>query len=192
MSEDTSVHFTAQVAAIRQNDEKVLEQLYQSNYHFVEKFVIENSGTADEAKDVYQEAFIAMWRNIRLEKFQPENASSLNAYLFRIAKNKWIDQLRAAKKNPVLSLADAPYELAAGYIQVLPEEEEKYLADVKVGFGKLGEVCRDLLTRFYFLRQSLRDIANDKNLTEATAKNNKYRCLQQLRKLVNMKNSTHE
>jgi len=192
MSEDTSFDFIHQVAAIRQNDEKVLEKLYQTMYPAVEKFVRENNGTIDEAKDVYQEAFIILWRSIKLEKFQPGNASSLHAYLFRIAKNKWIDQLRAVKKNPVIGLADVPSELADDSFQVLHEDEEKYLADVKLQFRQLGEACRDLLTRFYFLRQSLREIAIAKNLTEATAKNNKYRCLQQLRKSVNMKNSTHE
>ncbi|HEY0040609.1 MAG TPA: hypothetical protein VGB71_08105, partial [Flavisolibacter sp.] len=58
------------------------------------------------------------------------------------------------------------------------------LAAVRENFTKLGNNCRELLNRFYFQKESLRTIALAFQWTEATAKNNKYRCLQQLRELI--------
>ena len=52
----------------KNNDEQVLKYLYVTNYPKIEKYVLSNSGTIDDAKDIYQEAFIAVWRNVQLDK----------------------------------------------------------------------------------------------------------------------------
>lgn len=189
MSRETSFNYREQFDAIRQNDEKALKHLYQSNYSKVEKYVLDNSGTIEEAKDIFQEAFISLWRNIQLDRFQPQHETSLDAYLFRIAKNKWLDQLRSVRKNNTVPLTENWEQ--AEEMKELTDKEQQHLENIKENFRLLGTVCRNLLERFYFYRQSMRTIAEKLNWTEATARNNKYRCLQQLRKLVNSKNTDH-
>ncbi len=69
MRQDTlkqHITWSDEVQKIKANHEETLSALYYSNYHKVEHFVIQNSGTAEEAKDVYQEAFLSVWRNIQL------------------------------------------------------------------------------------------------------------------------------
>lgn len=172
----------AQLAAIRQNDEAALKALYKENYGKVESYVLANNGTAEDAKDIYQEAFIAVWRNIQLGKFTPVNETSLGGYLYQVARHKWLDQLRTGQHKKVVPLdsADNNSWLADG----LPEGEQAYLQAVRKAFGKLGANCRELLQRFYFRKETLRTIAAVFNWTEATAKNNKYRCLQQMREQI--------
>ena len=46
---------------IRLGDEHVLDHLYQKYYRMMTKVVLSNSGTEEEAKDVYQEALLAFW-----------------------------------------------------------------------------------------------------------------------------------
>lgn len=174
MEQNTGNHFT-----ILANDDKALEALYAANFYKTEAFVLANSGTADEAKDIYQEAFIAVWQNIKAGRFVPQNGSSLEAYLFQIAKYKWYDYLKAAKKISVMKMEDGPFVEAA-----YNEEEESYIEKVQQHFKNLGEPCRQVLTLFYFMKQSMSNIAATFSWTEATAKNNKYRCLQRLRNLV--------
>jgi RNA polymerase sigma factor (sigma-70 family) len=174
-----------QFRAIRANDQKALQLLYRNNYPKVEKYVVDNNGTKDEARDVYQEAFIATWRNIQLDKFKADDPSALPGYIFRIAKNKWIDQLRSKKSKPTLSLEeDQVYGIADDGV---PDENKDYIDAVKEEYMSLGQKCRDLLNRFYFQKESLREIAVFFNWTEPSAKNNKYRCLEELRKLVRQK-----
>lgn len=185
MQPDTSINhiqLQARLSSIKNNDEKALKLLYQTNYLKVEKYVLENSGTTDEAKDIYQDAFIALWRNIQLNKFQPGHETSLDGYLYQIAKNKWLDHLRSVKRSPLVALTDT--ENGVEEVNVLSEEEEQLLGNIKANFKLLGQQCRDVLDRFYFQKQSMRTIAEALQWTEATAKNNKYRCLQQLRKLL--------
>ncbi len=62
-----------QLMRIKANDEKVLGELYRHNYRKVENYILKNSGTAEHAKDIFQEAFLALWPNVQLNKFQPEN-----------------------------------------------------------------------------------------------------------------------
>jgi RNA polymerase sigma factor (sigma-70 family) len=172
-----------QYTAIRQNDESVLRQLYVSNYPRVESFVLNNNGTSDQAKDVFQEAFIAVWRNTQLDRFQPQNGAGLEAYLFQIAKNKWMDYLRSGHYNKVVRMDTA--SLPAQTADEAPHGEHEYLAAVKKHFAALGENCKKILTLYYYNNQSMKLIAEEMGWTEATAKNNKYRCIQKLKELIN-------
>ena len=167
--------------AIKANDEDALKSLYEDNYFKIEMYVLNNNGTSQDAKDIFQEAFIAVWRNIQLDKFYPENEGALQGYIYRIAKNKWLDHLRSAHYKKTIKLKDAENSLTE---DELPDEEVQYISEVKKKFRELGKNCREVLARFYYKKQSMKTIAEEFKWTEATAKNNKYRCLQRLRELL--------
>ena len=171
-----------QIEAIRANDEKALKLLYQNNYPGIERYVLTNNGTIDEARDIYQEAFIAVWRNIQFNRFQPQDETSLDRYLYQVAKNKWLDFLRSAKRRTIVPLTDK--ENGLEQTADLSEAEQQQITNIKVNLKRLGQQCRDILERFYFHKQSMRIISAEMKWTEATAKNNKYRCLQKLRELL--------
>jgi len=174
-----------QLSAIKANDEQALKSLYKSGYSKVEKYVLNNKGSAEQAKDIYQEAFIAVWRNIQLDQFVPRNEAALSGYLHQVAKNKWIDYLRSAYHKNTLRAGD----VAEGYepIEELPEEQQEYINDIKNGFRQLGDNCKEILSRFYYRNETMRMIAEAMDWTEATARNNKYRCLERLRELTKRK-----
>jgi RNA polymerase sigma factor (sigma-70 family) len=113
----------------------------------------------------------------------PQNATSLNGYLYQIAKNKWLTYLSSSHATKLVPLSDSmdveDNEDAS--------EKEAYIAEVKKHFKTIGENCKDLLSRFYYLNESLREIAAAFGWTEATARNNKYRCIQKLKSLVKTK-----
>lgn len=184
MQQDTIIEHSAVFSlyhAIKANDEAALNSFYTDNYYKAEKYILNNNGTIEHAKDIYQEAFIAVWRNIQLDKFYPENENSLTTYLQRIAKNKWVDYLRSNHYKNTDSLTDD----AGSNEEDLSSENVQYISEVEKKFKLLGEKCRKLLTGFYYQKESLRDIAHKFEWTEATAKNNKYRCLKRLRELLN-------
>ncbi len=158
------------------NDSKVLGFLYQNQYPKLKHFVITNNGSNDQAKDVFQDAFIIVWTNIKKGVFTPQNGSELNGYLYRIAKNKWIDYLRSSgyKKSVLLENYHDKTDDRA-------EDREPAFRLIENGLKTLGEKCRDLLKRFYYKKESMAEIADSFGWTEQTARNNKYRCIQQLR-----------
>lgn len=174
--------FHDRVLAIRSNDEEALRQVYTTNYPKVEIFILNNNGTTEQAKDIFQEAFIAVWRNIQLGRFEAQNESSLDGYLYQIAKNKWMDYLRSGQYTKVIRMDET--RMADTPANTDTHEEHEHLQAVKKYFGLLGENCQQILRRYYYDNESLRDIANEMGWTEATAKNNKYRCIQKLRELI--------
>ncbi|MEZ4792203.1 MAG: sigma-70 family RNA polymerase sigma factor [Gelidibacter sp.] len=178
---------TELVHAIKTNDSVALKSLYTSNYYKIESLVLKNSGTREHAKDVYQEAFISVWNNIKNNAFVPQNDTALQGYLYQIAKNKWMDVLRSSrfkKTNLIhneMTLVDKCDD---------PEHEEEQdrfkqkLKQAMDAFKVLGSPCKELLTTFYFEKKSLRDIAEELQIEENTARNKKYRCMEKLRELV--------
>ena len=172
------------IDAILANNEGVLKSLYEENYFRVEKYIVTNSGTIEEAKDIYQEAFITLWRNIQMEKFYPESEHSINAYLYRIAKNKWLDYLRSCRYKKTVPLMETMDKRKEEVEDELPEEDAQFIKEVRMHFEELGENCRELLIKFYYKKQSMRTISKHFDWTEASTRNNKYRCLQKLRELL--------
>ncbi len=172
------------VDAIKTNNQKVLKQLYQNNFKKIEIYIVQNNGSMPQAKDTYQEAFLAMYQNIKAGKFTPTNETALQGYLYQIAKNKWTDFLRSSQYKKTAPLIDNFHQASDSL-----EDDESFRSDEKLeatmaAFAKLGGECKELLTKFYFNKKSLRDIAAELNLAEASARNKKYRCIQKLREIA--------
>lgn len=176
---------------IKANDESALAALYTENYPKVEAFVIRNSGTADQAKDVYQEAFIIVWQHVKNDRFREQDTGSINGYLYQIAKNKWLDYLRSSAFRKTYPLTDNT-TLKDQFVEIADKEkqdslmiEEEKLQKAMSAFSSLSDECREMLRKFYFEKRSLRTIARAIQIDEASARNKKYRCMQKLREIVN-------
>lgn len=175
------------VSAFKTNDKAVLKSFYTNNYSKVEVYVLQNSGTVAHAKDIYQEAFLAVWKNIKNDKFEAKSESAINGYLIKIAKNKWLDTLRSKKfkstmsidKNSHLTIADQENNSTAD-----DNLGENRLQGVMQAFNELGDGCKDLLMQFYFEKKSMKEIAEVLNLDAASVKNKKYRCMQKLKEIA--------
>lgn len=178
----TNTYAHEQLAAIKANDERILKALYLQNFPKIEALILSNNGTSDQAKDIYQEAFIALWRNIQLDKFHPESESAINGYLYQIARNKWMDQLRSAHHQKVVPMREERFSDLKD--DTISDTERDYLDKIKINITKLGDNCKEVLTRFYYRKENMKTIAEAFGWTEASAKNNKYRCLEKLRAMV--------
>lgn len=168
------------INGIKNNDSKIIRIFYQSEYRKLEQFVLGNQGTQEDAKDIFQEAFVVLWKNIRNDKFLPENETAVAGYLYQIAKNKWLDRLRSNKDRFKVDLDE---NLIDSEIDNSSEKEEKHHMVINA-FQNLGETCKDLLKRFYFQKESMEQIASAFDWTPATARNNKYRCIQRMKEMI--------
>lgn len=165
--------------------------MYLENYGKVEAYILSNSGRTDQAMDIFQEAFLVVWQHIKEGRYTDLRHDSLNAYLYRIAKNKWIDYLRSDLYKKTKNIFDEepgnlhPIDLAETELSETIMEDEAKLERTMSAFQTLGDECKEVLRKFYFEKQSLREIAASVHIDEASAKNKKYRCMQKLREIVN-------
>ena len=78
-------------------DEQALEVIYQKYYRMMVRLVVTNSGTEQEAKDVYQEAVVVFWQkaisgNLVL-------TSKISTYLYSICLNLWRKELERKSRH---------------------------------------------------------------------------------------------
>lgn len=171
-----------------ENNETVLRKIYADNFRKVNAFVLQNNGSEPQSKDIYQEAFIVLWEKIRSGQFIPESLSSLNGYLYTIAKNKWMDYLRSAryKKTKILDVSmEMKFQNTEDPDRSEANDEASGRAKrIMDAFKQMGKACKDLLSKVYFEKKSMKEIGFELELDAASARNKKYRCMQKLRELA--------
>lgn len=154
------------------NDE-ALKYLYKDPLRKVRKFILTNSGTLDDADDVFQDAVVALFHYIKSNKYNEEY--EIDAFLFRVAKNSWIDNIR--KKQKVIKEEFIGFDIGedTNYLTEIIEEEK--LSTFHSMFNKLEENCRKILSYVIFEKKNMKDIAVLMGLkNDNIAKNQHYRC----------------
>ncbi|MDJ1483760.1 sigma factor [Cytophagaceae bacterium YF14B1] len=167
------------IAAIKERDNAAFKIVYTFYYPMVEHFVKKNSGTSDDARDVFQEAILVLLDKIPKEEF--ELTSSLKTYIFSISSNIWLKRLREAHRTA--SSLTTP--LSDDYLSELEQQEDSYIQAnlIKRIFMRITKPCIKMLSSI-FLSELKREILMRQLGYKNTHSfdNQKYKCLQQARK----------
>ena len=78
--------------------------VYREYFDPVYRYALSLSGDAHTAEEITQETFFRAMRS--LDRFRGE--SSLKSWLFSIARNAWISELRRKKAAPLEQAEEAP------------------------------------------------------------------------------------
>lgn len=161
--------------------EQALNHVYKSYYTMIESFVIQNNGTKEDAKDVFQDTVMSLYRNVKNDKYSAD--SKLSTYLFSIGKNNWFKKLR---KNGRISQIEEKHKHVSTDedVQQNIEYTEHQMLIGKL-LHKAGEECNKLLKLFYFEKMRMVKIATLLDYSsEQVAKNKKNKCMKKLRAVV--------
>jgi RNA polymerase sigma factor (sigma-70 family) len=137
----------------------------------------------EDAQEYYQAAILILYENIMAAKIT-DLQSTLKTYLFGIGKNLTYQHHR---KNQRMERVRAEYmievELLHDSATLLQTEMD--LRVISKCLAAIGEPCRQLLDHFYFLRKTMDEISTVMGYKNPeTAKNQKYKCMERLRKMV--------
>lgn len=159
---------------------EVIANWYVRLFPKVAAYVQKQGGTLDAAKEVFQETLMLYCEKRTCTDFTP--IGSEQAYLFGIAKNRWL-KLRAE---------DTHQEL--GNFDVADEPETTPLTHKLLDYLKLsGERCLDLLQAFYFEKLNASQLAQRFGYSsERSATVQKYKCLEKVRHEVKQKSLSYE
>jgi RNA polymerase sigma factor (sigma-70 family) len=151
---------------ICKGDEKALETLYKKYYRMMTKMVITNSGTEDEARDVYQDALVVFWQKATSGKLVM--TSKISTYIYSICQNLWRKELDRKKR---LSNEEKDVPVVQ---DTETAERNKIVAQC---IEQLGETCKKVLMYYYFEEMSMQDIADKLGFANTdTSKTKKYKC----------------
>jgi RNA polymerase sigma factor (sigma-70 family) len=163
------------------NNNECIALIYKENYPMVHSLVVKNSGDADDAKDIFQEALVVLFEKAKQSNF--ELSCKISTYLYAVARRLWLKKLQSnVYKNPI---ADHIEETVAVEDDVEYHENQNLQLEImNEALQKIGEPCKSLLEAYYFNKQQMQVIADQFGYTNAeNAKNQKYKCLIRLKKL---------
>lgn len=159
---------------ICKGDEKALEFLYKKYYRMMTKLVITNSGTEDEARDVYQDALIVFWQKATSGNLVM--TAKISTYIYSICQNLWRKELDRKKR-----LSNEEKDTAVSFDTDAAEREKIMMKCI----NQLGETCKKVLMYYYFEEMSMQDIADKLGFANTdTAKTKKYKCKKKLDEVV--------
>ena len=164
----------------RQVDE-ALSQLYQQYYEPINQLVQSNNGTEEEAEDIFQETIFTFYTQLRHKQLQLK--CSIQTFLYSVARNRWLDELRRQKRTVKLVENHKFIPIQDDQISTLFEtDRSQQLATL---IRMLDEKCQQVLVHFYFDRYRMQQIASLLGFAnEQVAKNKKSKCLKKLKTLV--------
>ncbi|MCX6325244.1 MAG: sigma-70 family RNA polymerase sigma factor [Bacteroidia bacterium] len=164
------------IEGVRKQDDKILNWLYDNYLQSVKIYVLKNSGSEEDASDVFQDSIIILYKQIAEDKLNL--TTDLKGYFFGIARNVWNAILRKKQRTTELE------------IDISDEEEMEEINDqilervVSRAFQKLKPDQQTVLNLFSE-GHSYEEIALIMNLkNEVYARRKKYLCKEVLLELV--------
>ena len=169
------------VSEIRKKNEVALRELYKTHYPMVVHLVCSNSGTEQEAKDIYQEAVMAFYERVQQPAFTL--TCKIKTYLYAVARRLWLKKLAEKKKfNGTVDEVETFIGIEEEMMDI--HEKENRFKRMGSSLEGLGEPCRGIIEDYYINNLSMEEISTKFGYTNAdNAKNQKYKCLQRLKKL---------
>ena len=165
---------------LARNDKKAIETIYKQNYNMVQALVINNNGSSEDAKDIFQETMIVLYQKVQTGTF--ELNCQIKTFVYSVSRRLWLKRLM--QQNRFISADDGMPIVA---VEEDVEEHEKRNTEftmMEKAMSGLGEPCKSLLEAFYMQKKSMQDIAANFGYTNAeNAKTQKYKCLMRLKKL---------
>jgi RNA polymerase sigma factor (sigma-70 family) len=171
------------IKGIKEKDNLVLAYLCSEYMKEITKYIINNKGNKDDAKDVFQDAIIKVYRVIYRKDFVLRK--SFETYFKSICMNTWISAVKL--KNKQNSTDIIPEDIIDDTEMVLLYEykNEQLRKLIRKQYGKLGESCRKMLGLYFFKRKQMVEIAYRMDYKNAQiAMNKKHKCLIYLKELI--------
>jgi len=183
-----SPHVDALIRAAQNGDQEAFEQLVRTYDQSVLRLAMNLLRSPEDARDVYQEAFLRVHRNLHAFRFD----CSFHTWLYRIVTNICLDLLRKRKvrkeESTVVETPDGPIDRLDTYEESAAEadpERSMWNRELKqrIDGGLSGLTPRERmvfeLRHYQGLR--LRNIGEILGTTEEAAKNCLFRATQKMR-----------
>ena len=183
-----SYNSTELISQLKNGSSDAYNPLYEKSYPSVEKFIVNNSGTVNDAKDIFQDTLLVLFKKVREDNF--ELTASLKTYVIAISKNLWFKKLRHISNQQETSLTDFHSNKFFCEIESAILKEKSYWERLQIYLTKISSHCNNLLKSMFFKSKTIEDIQLEYGYTSKhNAQNQKHKCLQQVRKVKEVQES---
>ena len=78
----------ALLKGLAENNREAVETIYARHYNMVQSLIVNNNGTTDDARDIFQEAVIILYEKAKSGTF--ELNCLLKTYIYSVARRLWL------------------------------------------------------------------------------------------------------
>jgi RNA polymerase sigma-70 factor (ECF subfamily) len=182
---------TAVIQAVQRGDADAFERLVRAYDQSVLRLAMNLLRSPEDARDVYQEAFLRVYRNIHTFRFD----CSFHTWLYRIVTNICLDHLRKRKvrreEAAVVDTADGPVDRMDSFEQEGahgdPERRlwnSQLSSRIHAALGDLTPRERMVFELRHYQGLRLRAIGDMLGTSEEAAKNCLFRATQKMRAVL--------
>lgn len=157
-------------------DNARIQQLYDLVLPTVIQWVKTNNGTEEDARDIFQEALIALYKQLGNGPFNL--TCTLKSFLRIVCRNLWLTKIRDNKKWQLVTTEPEELSSLADELSQQFEQASRYRLFYR-HLDQLGEKCQQIL-RWFFNAVPLAEIAKRLATSEGYIKKRKFQCKEQL------------
>ena len=169
---------------LKKRDQEAFTEVYDENVADIYRFVYFKIGSEEEAKDLTSVIFLKTWNHVQNNTL--EDAKTLRALLYKVARNAIIDHYREKGNQKNISLDDAenPIDIADenNEDERLSQEQEMELIRRKLPL--LKEEYREIIIMRFINDLTLEEIADVTQKTKGNIRVIMHRALTALRELM--------
>ncbi|WP_439483476.1 RNA polymerase sigma factor [Cyclobacterium plantarum] len=172
------------IDALLNNNQKLLDELYEKYSGKIKWMVLKNNGSEDDAADIFQEALITIYHKARRESF--ELTCPMDAFLYLICKKKWLNVLSKRKVSGKVTITDEDRSIPGEDSFLLAEEsllQEERMILLKNKINEIGASCREIL-QLSWSGKSMEEVAGLLDFSYGYARKKKSECMAKLIELV--------
>jgi RNA polymerase sigma-70 factor (ECF subfamily) len=181
----------ALIRAAQGGDRAAFEQLVRSYDQSILRLAMNMLRSPEDARDIYQETFLRVYRNLKNFRFD----CSFHTWIYRIATNLCLDQLRKRKvrkeESPVVMTPDGTVDRLESVAEQRADlDPQKQLLSgqirrrVKAALAELSPRERTVFELRHYEGLRLRNIGETLGTTEEAAKNCLFRATQKMRQAL--------
>jgi RNA polymerase sigma factor (sigma-70 family) len=167
-------------AILNGKNTQVLNYLYETALPQIIRFICQNNGDEDEAKDIFQDAVVSLFTTVKLGKYEREK--DVNGFLYFVSRNLWINRIKKRNRQYDVSRIQIPMVEETPLAVIITNDKEEL---VNKFLNMLGSRCQQLLKYVIYDNLSMKEIAKLMDLAgETVAKSAHYRCKQKMMDLL--------
>jgi RNA polymerase sigma factor (sigma-70 family) len=164
----------ALIQAIKNKEYKAFTHLYDTCWNIVIFSIMKKGGAEVEAQDMFQEGIIILFEKYHKDNYNPKYPAE--NYLIGICLRKWKKENKGRMNRKGYAFAQ---------IRPILSTDNPLHKIFRDSFSKLNPKCQEIIALRYYTDYSYEEIAQkNQQYDEMTLKNNKYRCMKELKSLV--------
>jgi len=175
------IHYTKEriIEGLHNKEDDIINYVYKTSFPVIERLVINNNGTDEDVKDIFQEALIITYNKILNTGLTL--TCSFNSYLYSICRRLWLKVLEK-RRTQIETITNCDEFIDENEFD--EKLERKKLEIYEFHFNKLSKDCQKILN-FHFSRIPIAEIMKKMEYnSEQHTMDRKYRCKKSLFKRI--------